>query len=41
MLLGCVTPAKNLEDIKVDVIVTNIEVFNFFHGPDALLGSMR
>ena len=41
MLLGCVIPAKNLEDIKVDVIVTNIEVFNFFNGPAALLESIR
>lgn len=26
MLRGCIIPAKNLEDIKVDVIVTNIEL---------------
>lgn len=34
-------PAKNLEDVKVDVTVTNIELFIFFYGPSALLESMK
>lgn len=44
VLLRWVTPAKNLEDIKVDVIVTNIEGFIFyfyFYEPATLSESLR